>query len=157
MYTYEKNNRWKDEEIDNVASRISEVCHHNNLPTVDIETVIAISELLKEYADFETHEDLKKVLINTAKDLQGVIDKLNSIKLIHTYKPDDYWKGAELRTASRMIGTLVINDRIHDKDKKTLRTVAELLKVYYDFKTHEDLKNQLVNTVKEFQQIINRL
>jgi len=157
MYTYEKNNRWKDEEIDNVATRISEVCHHNNLPTADIETVIAISDLLKEYADFKTHNDLKKVLINTAKDLQGIIDKLNNIKITHTYKPGDYWKGAELRGAARIISALVINDRIHDKDKKTLLTIEELLTGYHEFKTHEDLKNQLVKTVKEFQQIINRL
>ncbi len=140
MYTYEKNNRWKDEEIDNVATRISEVCHHNNLPTVDIETVIAISDLLKEYADIKTHDDLKKVLINTAKNLQGIIDKLNNIKITHTYKPGDYWKGAELRAAARMIGEVVNNDCLHDKDKKTLLTIAELLTGYYDFKTHEDLK-----------------
>jgi hypothetical protein len=157
MYTYEKNNRWKDEEIDNVATRISEVCHHNNLPTADIETVIAISDLLKEYADIKTHDDLKKVLINTAKDLQGIIDKLNNIKITHTYKPGDYWKGAELRGAARMIGEVVNNDRLHDKDKKTLLTIAKLLTVYYEFKTHEDLKKQLVITVKDFQETFNNL
>jgi cobalamin biosynthesis protein CbiG len=157
MYTYEKNNRWKDEEIDNVASRISEVCHHNNLPDIDIETVITISELLTEYADFKTHEDLKKVLIIAVKELQGIIDKLNSYEIYHTYKSDDYWKGAELRSAARMIGEVVNNERLHDKDKKTLLTIAELLTGYYDFKTHEDLKKQLIKTVKDFQEPINKL
>lgn len=157
MHTYEKNNNWKDEEIDSVASRISEVCHNNSLPVIDIETVITIAELLTEYADFKTHEDLKKTLINTVKDLQGIIDKLNSYKIFHTYKPDDYWKGAELRAAARMIGELVTNDRLHDKDKKTLLTIAELLTGYYEFKTHEDLKKQLVKTVKDFQETINKL
>ena len=157
MHTYEKNNKWKDEEINNVASRISEVCHHNNLPDIDIETVITISELLTEYADFKTHEDLKKALIIAVKDLQGIIDKLNSYKIMHTYKPDDYWKGAELRGATRMIGEVVNDDRLHDKDKKTLLTIAELLTGYYDFKTHEDLKKQLIKTVKDFQETINKL
>ena len=157
MHTYEKNNKWKDEEIDNVASRISEVCHHNNLPVIDIETVITISELLTEYADFKSHEDLKKTLIIAVKELQGIIDKLNSYKIMHTYKPDDYWKGAELRAAARMIGEVVNNDRLHNKDKKTLLTIAKLLTVYYEFKTHEDLKKQLVITVKDFQETINKL
>ena len=157
MHTYEKNNKWKDEEIDNVASRISEVCHYNNLPVIDIETVITISELLTEYADFKSHEDLKKTLIIAVKDLQGIIDKLNNIKITHTYKLGDYWKGAELRGAARMISALVINHRIHDKDKKILLTIAKLLTVYYEFKTHEDLKKQLVITVKDFQETINKL
>ncbi len=157
MHTYEKNNNWKDIEIENIASRISEVCHHNSLPVIDIETVITISELLTEYADFNTHEDLKKTLIIAVKELQGIIDKLNSYKILHTYKPDDYWKGAELRNAARMIGEVVNNDRLHDKDKKTLLTIAQLLTGYYEFKTHEDLKNQLVITVKDFQEIINKL
>jgi uncharacterized protein (UPF0305 family) len=119
--------------------------------------VITISELLTEYADFKTHEDLKKTLIIAVKDLQGIIDKLNNIKITHTYKPDDYWKGAELRAAARMIGEVVNNDRLHDKDKKTLLTIAKLLTVYYEFKTHEDLKKQLVITVKDFQETINNL
>ncbi len=157
MHTYEKNNNWKDEEIDNVASRISEVCHHNSLPVIDIETVITIAELLTEYADFKTHEDLKKVLIIAVKDLQGIIDKLNSNKIFHTYKPDDYWKGVELRGAARMIGEVVNDGRLHNKDKKTLLTIAELLTGYYEFKTHEDLKKQLVKTVEDFQETINRL
>jgi hypothetical protein len=157
MHTYEKNINWKDKEINKIASRISEVCHHNSLPVIDIETVITISDLLTEYADFKTHEDLKKTLIIAVKELQGIIDKLNSYKILHTYKPDDYWKGAELRGAVRMIGQVVNNDRLHQKDKKTLLTIAELLKEYYEFKTHEDLKKQLVITVKNFQEIINKL
>ncbi len=56
-----------------------------------------------------------------------------------------------------MIGEVVNNDRLHDKDKKTLLTIAELLKGYYEFKTHEDLKKQLVKTVKDFQETINKL
>ncbi len=157
MHTYEINSNWKDKEIENVASRISEVCHHNSLPVIDIETVITISELLTEYADFKTHEDLKKTLIIAVKELQGVIDKLNSYKIFHTYKSDDYWKGAELRGAARMIGEVVKNDRLHDKDKKILLTIAQLLKGYYNFNTHEDLKKQLVITVKDFQETINKL
>ncbi len=157
MHTYEKNINWKDKEINKIASRISEVCHHNSLPVIDIETVITISDLLTEYADFQTHEDLKKVLIIAVKELQGIIDKLNSYEIYHTYKSDDYWKGAELRGAARMIGEVVNNDRLHDKDKKTLLTIAELLKGYYEFKTHEDLKKQLVKTVKDFQETINNL
>ncbi len=73
---------------------------------------------------------------------------------MHTYKSDDYWKGAELRGAARMIGEVANNDRLHDKDKKTLLTIAELLKEYYEFKTHEDLKKQLVKTIEDFQHII---
>jgi hypothetical protein len=157
MHTYERNSNWKDKEIDNVASRISEVCHHNSLPVIDIETVITISELLTEYADFKTHEDLKKTLIIAVKELQGIIDKLNSYEIMHTYKSDDYWKGAELRGAARMIGEVANNDRLHDKDKKIFLTIAELLTGYYDFKTHEDLNNQLVITVKDFQETINKL
>ncbi len=157
MHTYEKNNNWKNEELDNVASRISEVCHHNNLPVIDIETVITISELLTEYADFKSHEDLKNTLLITVKELQGIIDKLNSYKIMHTYKSDDYWKGAELRAAARMIGEVVNDDRLHPKDKKTLLTIAELLKGYYDFNTHEDLRKQLEKTVKDFQETINNL
>ncbi|TDJ56278.1 MAG: hypothetical protein E2O46_01245 [Ignavibacteria bacterium] len=157
MHTYEKNTNWKDKEIENVASRISEVCHHNSLPVIDIETVITISELLTEYADFKTHEDLKKVLIIAVKELQGIIDKLNSYEIYLTYKSDDYWKGAELRAAARMIGEVVNDYRLHDKDKKTLLTIAELLTGYYEFKTHEDLKKQLVKTVKDFQETINKL
>jgi hypothetical protein len=157
MHTYEINSNWKDKEINKIASRISEVCHHNSLPVIDIETVITISDLLTEYADFQTHEDLKKVLIIAVKELQGILDKLNSYEIFHTYKPDDYWKGAELRAAARMIGEVVNNDRLHDKDKKTLLTIVQLLKKYYEFKTHEDLKKQLVITVKNFQEIINKL
>ncbi|MCH7965483.1 MAG: hypothetical protein IH852_16255 [Bacteroidetes bacterium] len=157
MHTYEKNTNWKDKEIYNVASRISEVCHHNSLPVIDIETVITIAELLSEYADFKTHEDLKNTLIITVKELQGILDKLNSYEIYHTYKSDDYWKGAELRGAARMIGEVVNNDRLQGKDKKTLLTIAELLTGYYEFKTHEDLKKQLVITVKDFQVIINNL
>jgi hypothetical protein len=56
-----------------------------------------------------------------------------------------------------MIGEVVNNDRLNHKDKKTLLTIAELLKGYYEFKTHEDLKKQLVITVKDFQETINNL
>ena len=157
MHTYEKNINWKDKEINKIASRISEVCHHNSLPVIDVETVITISDLLTEYANFQTHEDLKKTLIIVVKELQGILDKLNSYEIYHTYKSDDYWKGAELRAAARMIGEVVNNDRLHDKDKKTLLTIAQFLKEYYEFKTHEDLKKQLVITVKDFQVIINNL
>jgi cobalamin biosynthesis protein CbiG len=157
MYIYEKNINWKDKEIDNIAGKISEVCHHNSLPVIDIETVITISDLLTEYADFQTHDDLKKVLIITVKELKGILDKLNSYKTFHTYKSDDYWKGAELRGAARMIGEVVNDDRLHPKDKKTLLTIAELLKGYYDFNTHEDLRKQLEKTVKDFQETIHKL
>ena len=148
---------WKDEELDNAAIMLSEVCHNNSLPDIDIETVITIAELLTKYADFKTHEDLKKALINTVKDLQYIIDKLNNYKIMHTYKPDEYWKGADLRGAARMIGEITNYDGLHNKDKKTLLTIAELLTGYYDFKTHKDLKKQLVKTVKDFQEIINKL
>ncbi len=148
---------WKDEELDNAAIMLSEVCHNNSLPDIDIETVITISELLTEYANFKTHEDLKKALINTVKDLQYIIDKINNYKIMHTYKSYDTWKGAELRRAARMIGEVANYDGLNNKDKKILLTIAELLTEYHKFKTHNDLKIQLVKTVEDFQDIINKL
>lgn len=154
MLTYDKNDKWKDEELDNAANLLSELLNNKKLPDIDAEALNIIAELLAEYRNYKTLEDLKKALINTVKDLGFIIDKLNNHEIMHTYNPNDYWKGAELRAAARIIGEVANYNGLHNKDKKTLLTIAGLLTGYYDFKTHEDLKKQLIKTIDGFQHII---
>jgi hypothetical protein len=154
MRTYDKNDKWKDEELHNTEHILSELLNNKKLPDTDAETLNIITELLADYSSYETEEDLKKALIYTVKDLGFIIDKLNNDEIKHTYSPNDYWKGAELRAAARIIGEVANHKGLHNKDKKTLLPIAELLTGYYEFKTHEDLKNQLIKTVDGFKNII---
>ena len=57
------------------------------------------------------------------------------------------------RTGLSKVGLPGAKEGLQAKDP----TIAELLKGYYEFKTHEDLKKQLVKTVKDFQETINNL
>ncbi len=154
MRTYDKNDKWKDRELDNAANILSELLNNKKLPDTDAEALNVITELLAGYSSYEKEEDLKKALINTVKDLGYIIDKLNTYETIHKYNPNDYWKGAELRAAARKIGEVANHKGLHNKDKKTLLPIAELFTGYFEFKTHEDLKKQLVKTVDGFQHII---
>ena len=154
MHTYRKYDTWKGKELHNAANKLNELLNNKKLPDIDAEAVNIIAELLTEYAHFNTHEDLKNALMNVVKDLGFIIDKLNNYEIMHTYKPDDYWKGAEVRAADRMIREVANYKEMYNEDKKILLTIAELFNGYYEFKTHEDLKNQLIKTFKDFQNII---
>ena len=154
MLTYDKSDKWKDDELNNAANVLSELLNHKKLPDIDAEALNIFAELLAEYSSYKTEEDLKKALIITVKDLNFVIDKLNNYEIMHTYNPKDYWKGAELRAASRKIGEVANHKGLHLKDKKTLLPIAELFTEYYEFKTHEDLKKQLVKTIDGFKNFI---
>jgi len=154
MLTYDKSDEWKDRELGNAANIISELLNHKKLPDIDAETLNIITELLAEYSSYKTEEDLKNALTITVKDLGFIIEKLSKYDTMHKYNPNDYWKGAELRAASRKIGEVANHKGLHIKDKKTLLSITELLTEYYEFKTHEDLKKQLVKIIGGFQNII---
>jgi hypothetical protein len=154
MHTYDKSDKWKDEELNNAANILSELLNNKKLPDIDAEALNIFTELLAEYSNYKTEEDLQKALIITVKDLGFIIDKLNNYEIKHTYNPNDYWKGAELRAASRKIGEVANHKGLHNKDKKTLLPIAELFTGYYEFTTHEDLKKQLVKTVDGLKNII---
>ena len=154
MRTYDNSDKWKDDELDNAANVLGELLNNKKLPDIDAEALNIITELLAEYSSYKIEEDLKKALTTTVKDLGFIIDKLNNYEIMHTYKPNDYWKGAELRAAARKIGEVANHKGLHNKDKKTLLPIAELFTGYYEFKTHEDLKKQLLKTVDGFKNII---
>jgi len=154
MRTYDNSDKWKDEELENAANVLSELLNNKKLPNIDAEAVNIIAEFLSEYTNLKTQEDLQAALTTTVKDLGYIIDKLNSYEILHTYNPNDYWKGAELRAAARKIGEVANHKGLHNKDKKTLLPIEELLTGYYEFNTHEDLKKQLVKTIEDFQHII---
>ena len=154
MRTYDNSDKWKDEELENAANILSELLNNKKLPDTDAETVNIIAELLSGFANLKTQEDLQAALTTTVKDLGFIIDKLNNYTIMHTYNPNDYWKGAELRTAARKIGEVANHNGLHKKDKITLLPIAELFTGYYEFKTHEDLKNQLIKTIDSFHHII---
>jgi len=154
MRTYDNSDKWKDEELENAANVLSELLNNKKLPDIDAEALNIIAELLAEYSSYKTEEDLRKALIITVKDLGFVLDKLNNYDIMHKYNPNDYWKGAELRDAARKISEVANHKGLHLKDKKTLLPIAELFTEYYEFKTHDDFKKQLVKTIDGFQNII---
>jgi len=154
MLTYDNSDKWKDDELNNAANVLSELLNNKKLPDTDAEALNIITEFLAEYSSYKAEEDLKRALLITVTDLGYIIDKLNSYEIMHTYNPNDYWKGAELRAAARKIGEVANHKGLHNKDKKTLLPIAKLFTGYYDFKTHEDLKKQLVKTIEDFQHII---
>lgn len=154
MLTYDNSDEWKDRELYNAANILSELLNNKKLHDIDAEALNIITDLLAEYGNYKTEEDLKNALVITVKDLGFIIDKLSKYETMHKYNPNDYWKGAELRAASRKIGEVANHKGLHIKDKKTLLSIAELLTEYYEFKTHEELRKHLVKIVDVFQNII---
>jgi hypothetical protein len=154
MRTYDNSDKWKDKELENAANVLNKLLNNKKLPDIDAEALNIITEFLTEYSSYKTPEDLQAALTITVKDLGYIIDKLNSNEIMHAYNPNDYWKGAELRAAARKIGEVANHIGLHKKDKKTLHSIAELFTGYYEFKTHEDLKKQLLKTVDGFNNII---